>query len=206
MSDTTRRARSGAADATDRTPAGRARTYSIADLAAAFGVTHRTIRYYEDHGLLSPRREGQVRVYSATDRARLSWILRGKRVGFSLAEIAELLDLYSYDRDRTAQRRRTLEKCRERIAALTRQRDDIDKTLGELTAFCALVDSVLADPSVEAEARARFQAAVGGGIVVRPCDDATAATASPSQDPPVQAPEPVSGSSAEADPPPDLER
>ena len=156
----------GHAPARPTVPAGRDGTFTIADLAREFDVTHRTIRYYEDHGLLSPRRAGQTRVYSGTDRARLAWILRGKRVGFSLAEIAEMLDLYNYDTDRTAQRRRTLEKCRERMAALTRQRDDIDKTLSELTAFVELIQTVLERPEAEGDARAKFQAAVGSGIPV----------------------------------------
>jgi len=136
-------------------------TYSIADLAREFDVTARTLRHYEAEGLLTPRREGQTRLYSARDRARLAWILRGRRVGFSLGEIAEMLDLYAMDSDRTAQRKVTLEKCRERIAELTRQRDDLDRTITELAAFTDLLQQLIADPAREDEARAKFHAAVG---------------------------------------------
>ena len=74
------------------------RIYSIAELAREFAITARTIRFYEDEGLIKPRRQGLTRLYSAGDRTRLGWILRGKRLGFSLAEIKELLDLYQVDR------------------------------------------------------------------------------------------------------------
>src|SRR5262249_37647301 len=74
------------------------RLYSIAELAREFAVTPRTIRFYEDEGLIKPQRQGLIRIYSSGDRARLSWILRGKRLGFSLGEIKELLDLYQVDR------------------------------------------------------------------------------------------------------------
>src|SRR5436190_55522 len=79
-------------------PRDSARIYSIAELAREFAITARTIRFYEDEGLIKPRRQGLTRLYSAHDRVRLSWILRGKRLGFSLAEIKELLDLYQVDR------------------------------------------------------------------------------------------------------------
>ncbi|RMD86899.1 MAG: MerR family DNA-binding transcriptional regulator [Alphaproteobacteria bacterium] len=135
--------------------------YSIADLAREFDVTPRALRFYEDQGLLTPERRGQSRLYSAADRARLAWILRGKRVGFSLAEIAEMLDLYALGDHRTTQRRRTLTKCRERIAALARQRDDIDQMIAELEAFTELLAEIIENPAREAAARARFHAAVG---------------------------------------------
>lgn len=136
-------------------------TYSIADLAREFAITPRSLRFYEDRGLIAPRREGQQRIYSAADRARVAWILRGKRVGFSLGEIAEMLDLYSLGGDRTAQRKVTLEKCRARIDDLARQRADIDKTIAELSAFTDLLEDLIAEPDREPQARARFQAALG---------------------------------------------
>src|SRR5258708_33337343 len=74
------------------------RIYSIAELSREFAITPRTIRFYEDEGLIKPRRQGMTRLYTSGDRTRLSWILRGKRLGFSLAEIRELLDLYQVDR------------------------------------------------------------------------------------------------------------
>lgn len=141
------------------------RLYTIADLAREFEVTPRTLRFYESEGLLSPRREGPHRLYSSADRARLAWILRGRRVGFSLAEIGEMLDLYRLGDDRTAQRKVTLEKCRERIAALARQREEIDQMLAELEAFTGLLEELIAHPEREAEARRRFHAAVGEGGV-----------------------------------------
>ncbi len=135
--------------------------YSIADLAREFDVTPRALRFYEAQGLLAPARQGQTRLYSAADRARLAWILRGKRVGFSLAEIAEMLDLYALGDHRITQRRRTLAKCRERIAALESQRADIDQMIAELEAFTELLAEIIENPACEAAARARFHAAVG---------------------------------------------
>ena len=88
------------------------RIYSIAELAREFAITPRTIRFYEDEGLIKPRRQGLTRLYSAGDRTRLGWILRGKRLGFSLAEISELLDLYQVDRTGMQQLRELLRRSR----------------------------------------------------------------------------------------------
>jgi len=136
-------------------------SYTIADLASEFDITPRTLRFYESEGLLNPRREGRQRLYSSADRARLAWILRGRRVGFSLSEIGEMLDLYQLGSDRTAQRKLTLEKCRERIAALSQQRDDIEQMIAELTAFTDLLEELIAHPERERQARQRFHAALG---------------------------------------------
>jgi DNA-binding transcriptional MerR regulator len=118
-------------------------TFTITDLAAEFGVTPRAIRFYEGEGLIEPARQGQNRVYSRRDRARLAWILRGKNVGFSLAEIKEILDLYDAGDGRVRQRERTLELCRRQIGVLTNQRNDIDATLAELQEFVAVVEGLL---------------------------------------------------------------
>jgi len=115
-------------------------TWTISELAKEFGVTSRTIRFYEDENLLTPQRDGQNRIYDARDRARLAWILRGRRVGFSLADITEMLNLYDLGDGRETQRVVTLEKCLDRLAALESQRADLDATIDELHSFCRLLE------------------------------------------------------------------
>jgi DNA-binding transcriptional MerR regulator len=107
------------------------RVYSIAELAREFAITARTIRFYEDEGLIKPRRQGLTRLYSAHDRVRLSWILRGKRLGFSLAEIKELLDLYQVDRTGVQQLRELLRRSQLHIDELERKRHDLDAHIAE---------------------------------------------------------------------------
>ncbi len=108
------------------------RTYSISELSEEFEITPRTLRYYEDQKLISPERRGQTRIYSKKDRTRLAWILRGKRVGFSIADMGKLLDLYYLEGGKVKQREIGLQGCRERIEILERQRKDIDDTICEL--------------------------------------------------------------------------
>jgi len=120
-----------AAPAKTSAPRDPQRIYSIAELAREFAITARTIRFYEDEGLIKPRRQGLTRLYSAHDRTRLSWILRGKRLGFSLAEIKELLDLYQVDRTGVQQLRELLRRSRLHIADLERKRRDLDAHIGE---------------------------------------------------------------------------
>ena len=109
-------------------------TFTITDLAHEFDVTTRAIRFYEDQGLLSPARKGQQRVYSLRDRTRLKLILRGKRLGFSLGEIGEMIELYDTKSGESAQLNLFLEKIRERRATLEQQREDIKVTMDELDA------------------------------------------------------------------------
>ena len=113
--------------------------HSIGELCDEFGVTARALRFYEDEALISPERRGTQRLYTDRDRARLAWILRGKRVGLSLAEIKELLDLYDIGDGRRTQRLKTVETCQARVDSLKRQRIDIDATIKELEGFIGLV-------------------------------------------------------------------
>ena len=107
-------------------------TFGIAELAREFDVTTRTIRFYEDKGLLVPLRKGQRRVYAPRDRVRLRLIMRGKRLGFSLDEIREMIDLYDVDPTEVTQLRHFLDKIRQRKATLARQQKDIAETLSEM--------------------------------------------------------------------------
>jgi DNA-binding transcriptional MerR regulator len=121
-----------------------ARLYSIGDLASEFAVSPRAIRFYEDQGLLKPQRIGGNRVFTRRDRARLTLVLRGKRLGFSLADIKEMLDLYSVDPDHLEQLRVALAKGRARIADLERQRAEITDVLHELKDLEATIVSRIA--------------------------------------------------------------
>jgi DNA-binding transcriptional MerR regulator len=106
--------------------------FTVNQLAEELGVTARAIRFYEAKGLIAPRRAGTTRVFDRRDRARLLLVLRGKRLGFSLAEIREYLDLYDADRSQLSQVGLLLAKARQRIAELEQQRRDLDQTLAEL--------------------------------------------------------------------------
>lgn len=109
-------------------------TFSISDLAKEFDVTIRTIRYYEGEGLLAPTRVGQTRVFASRDRTRLKLILRGKRLGFSLSEIREIIGLFDDAPGETGQLRYFLDRIADRRRHLQQQREDIDITLSELAA------------------------------------------------------------------------
>ena len=106
--------------------------YSVTELAEDLGITARTLRFYEDKKLLNPRRAGTTRVYTHRDRGRMILILRGKRLGFSLSEIREWLDIYESDPGQVEQMRKLVGKAAERLAALEQQRQDIDATITEL--------------------------------------------------------------------------
>ena len=111
---------------------GEERVRTISELAREFGVTTRTIRFYEDRGLLSPGRRGRTRLYPPRERTRLRLILRGKRLGFSLSEIGEIVDLYDAEPGEAGQLHYLVGRIDERRAALERQRADIDETLADL--------------------------------------------------------------------------
>jgi len=109
--------------------------YSIGELAAEFDVTPRAIRFYEAEGLLAPRREGQRRIYTSRERTRLKLTLRGKRLGLTLSEIRDLIDMYEPGRDERPQLERFLAVLEAHKAALERQSEDIEAQLAELAAF-----------------------------------------------------------------------
>jgi DNA-binding transcriptional MerR regulator len=108
------------------------RTYSISDLAHEFALTTRAIRFYEDQRMIAPERRGTARVYRERERVRLKLILRGKRLGFSLTEIRELLDLYEVARNERAQLSKFVDMLGERRARLLQQKEDIDAVLAEI--------------------------------------------------------------------------
>lgn len=118
--------------------------YSVSQLARQLGVTARTIRFYEDKNLITPQRAGTTRVYTHRDRARLVLILRGKRLGFSLREIKEFLDLYDADPQHHLQTRTLQQAVRKRVAKLQEQRAAIDESLGELNEIDRQCEAVLA--------------------------------------------------------------
>lgn len=127
------------------------RTWTIAQLAREFGVTPRTIRFYGDEGLLAPTRQGTNRIYSPGDRARLGWILRGKRLGFSLGEIRDLLNLYHADRSGVQQIRGVLRKSREHIAELETKLRDLQAQIAEFREVEAHAAEFLRGKGVEPE-------------------------------------------------------
>lgn len=109
--------------------------FAISDLAREFGITPRTIRFWEDQGILSPEREGSKRVFTRRDRARLKMALRGKRLGLSLAEIKDLIGMYESTEDETPQLLECLRVISGRRAALEQQREDIEAMLAEIGQF-----------------------------------------------------------------------
>ncbi len=106
--------------------------YSVTELAKDLGITPRAIRFYETKGLIKPRRAGNTRIYSHRDRGRMQLILRGKRLGFTLADIKEYLDMYDADPSKVMQVQLLLEKVDRRVGELEQQREDLETTLAEL--------------------------------------------------------------------------
>lgn len=117
---------------------------TIRDMCTAYSVTPRTLRFYEQKELLFPIREGTRRLFTRRDRARLTLILRGKRFGFGLEEIRQLLDMYDRDGRQEAQLSRTYDIARDRLAAMERQRTELDQAIGELKDQLAWAQGVLA--------------------------------------------------------------
>jgi len=109
--------------------------FSISELAREFAITPRAIRFYEDQGLLAPRRDGQRRIYTPRDRTRLKLTLRGKRLGLTLSEIRELIDMYEPGRDQRSQLERFLAVLESHKASLLQQRSDIEAQLAEIQGF-----------------------------------------------------------------------
>jgi DNA-binding transcriptional MerR regulator len=118
--------------------------FTIRDLGREFGVTARTLRFYEEKGLLKPGREGQDRLYGRRDRARLKYVLMGKCVGFSLDEIREMLDLYDLGDRQETQLKIALGKFQDRIGRLEKQKAEIDRALAELVHARKLIENMLA--------------------------------------------------------------
>ena len=119
-------------------------TFAISDLAREFDITPRTIRFWEDQGTLAPQREGNKRIFTRRDRARLKMALRGKRLGLSLAEIKDLIGMYNSTEDETPQLLECLRVMEKRRAALQQQREDIEAMLAEIDQFEAQCQQELA--------------------------------------------------------------
>jgi DNA-binding transcriptional MerR regulator len=119
--------------------------YAIGELAEEFGLTLRSLRFYEDEGLIAPARDGQTRLYSHRDRARLILICRGKRLGFSISEIKDFLDLYDAGDRQVEQSRYLLGRARARIEALEQQLREVRQTLDELRAIDSMIVNHLTD-------------------------------------------------------------
>jgi len=118
--------------------------FTIRDLTKEFAVSARTLRFYEEKGLVDPGRRGEQRLYSRRDRARLAYVLAGKAVGFSLEEVREMLDLYNVGDGQATQLKVALKKFAERIERLKRQKAEIDHVIAELTRASAGMKAKLA--------------------------------------------------------------
>lgn len=127
-------------------------TMTIREMCDMYEVTPRTLRFYESKELLAPIREGQKRLFTRRDRARLKLILRGKRFGFTLEQIRQLLDLYYVDDQQYSQMVRTQELGRERLDEMIRQRDDLNTTIEDLKRQMDWIDRMLSAPDMPQEA------------------------------------------------------
>lgn len=123
------------------------KTHSISELAKEFGVTTRTIRFYEEKGLVSPVREGQKRLYSNADRVRIKLILRGKRIGMTLRECVDFIDMYDPEHNNTEQLHSLIDNVKSRREHLLQQKNDIDAMLAGLDEVQDLCEASLASTS-----------------------------------------------------------
>ena len=126
----------------------REKTYSITEMCREFSITPRTLRFYEQKGLISPSRRGWTRLYSYRDRARIKLILRGKKVGFPLEEIKEMLDLYNLRDGQMTQLKVAAVKMRERLTALRQQRHELEEAIADLERTCEIVDGMLREKTL----------------------------------------------------------
>lgn len=117
----------------------------IGEMAKTFGVTLRTLRFYEDKGLLHPKRDGSTRLYTRRDRARLKLILLGRKIGFSLRDVKQMIDLYDPTGSNTRQLKLTLDKSEKQLARLQKQRAAIDEAVAELEAMMNEVRGMLVE-------------------------------------------------------------
>lgn len=128
-------------------------TWTISELASEFSITPRTIRFYEDQGIVSPERDGLTRVYHSRDRTRLKLALRGKRLGLQLSEILSLIDMYDGPGDTTAQLRHYMKVLKEHKRVLRQQQKDLEQTLAEIDAQQVRCEALLASRLKEDEAK-----------------------------------------------------
>jgi DNA-binding transcriptional MerR regulator len=134
-------------------------SFTIGDLSREFGVTLRTLRFYEDKALLNPKRQGTSRFYSRRDRARLKLVLMGKKVGFSLGEIKDMLDLYDLKDGQVTQLKVALDKFERQAALLRQQKQDVEQAIEELTRTIAVIGGMLRDREAAGGAEAVAEAA-----------------------------------------------
>ncbi len=117
----------------------------IGEMAKKYGVTLRTLRFYEDKGLLNPKREGSTRLYTRRDRVRLKLILLGRKVGFSLRDVKQMIDLYDPSGTNAKQLRLTIDKSEKQLGRLQKQRQMLDEAIDELTSHMTIVRQMLAE-------------------------------------------------------------
>jgi len=154
MTMTTKRASQGAANSNDAAFASEEEFTRIGEMARTYGVTLRALRFYEDKGLISPKRDGSTRLYSRKDMARLKLILLGRKIGFSLRDVKQMMDLYDPSGSNTKQLRLALEKSEKQMTRLQKQRAVIDEAVAELSDMMTIVREKL-------ESRAPVQASAG---------------------------------------------